>query len=104
MLCILQTREHPALLRTTTMGLDMLPDESLLVLKEQWPCREPQLRQLDALLSVSLFAMDQKTCDLRTDRNSLVSPVRLPWSHTARRPQERAASSHHIWKRAVRNT
>jgi hypothetical protein len=40
------------------MGLEMLPDELLLVLKEQWPCKEPQIRQLDALLSVSLFAMN----------------------------------------------
>ena len=43
------------------MGLDMLPDELLLVLKEQWPCREPQLRQLDAVLSVSLPASDRKS-------------------------------------------
>ena len=43
------------------MGLDMLPDELLLVLKEQWPCRETQLRQLDAVLSVSLLARDRKS-------------------------------------------
>ena len=43
------------------MGLEMLPDDSLLVLKEQWPCREPQLRQLDAVLSVSLPARDRKS-------------------------------------------
>jgi hypothetical protein len=58
-----QTRKHPALLLTTTMGLEMLPGESLLMLdplKEQWPCREAQLRQLDAVLSVSLFAMKDK--------------------------------------------
>jgi hypothetical protein len=45
------------------MGLEMLPGESLLMLdplKEQWPCREAQLRQLDAVLSVSLFAMKDK--------------------------------------------
>lgn len=38
------------------MGLEMLPDESQYTvdaLKEQWPCREPQLRQLNAVLSVS---------------------------------------------------
>ena len=48
------------------MGLEMLPDESLLMLeqlKEQWPCREPQLRQLDAVLSVS--AIPNKTRRLR---------------------------------------
>jgi len=42
------------------MGLEMLPDELLLVLKEQWPCREPQLRQLDAVLSVSLLTSYEK--------------------------------------------
>jgi hypothetical protein len=45
------------------MGLEMPPDESLLMLdplKEQWPCREAQLRQLDAVLSVSLFATNNK--------------------------------------------
>ena len=31
----------------------MLPDELLLTLTEQWPCRETQLKQLSALLSVS---------------------------------------------------
>jgi hypothetical protein len=41
---------------------------------------------------------------LMTDRNSLVSPVLLPWSHTARKQQERAASSSHIWKQAVNDT
>jgi hypothetical protein len=39
-----------------------------------------------------------------TDRNSLVSPVLLPWSHTARKQQERAASSSHIWEQAVNDT
>lgn len=34
------------------MGLAMLPDELLLSLSEQWPCRDAQLRTLDALLSV----------------------------------------------------
>lgn len=31
----------------------MLPDELLLTLTEQWPCRETQLKQLNSLLSVS---------------------------------------------------
>jgi hypothetical protein len=43
------------------MGLEMLPDELLLVLKAQWPCRESQLRQLDAVLSVGWYARDKKT-------------------------------------------
>ena len=43
------------------MGLHMVSDELLLVLKEQWPCREPQLRQLDAVISVSLLARDRKS-------------------------------------------
>ncbi|KAK4890812.1 hypothetical protein LTR27_010513 [Elasticomyces elasticus] len=33
------------------MGLQQLPDELLLTLTEQWPCREQQLRQLLALIS-----------------------------------------------------
>lgn len=48
------------------MGLHTLPDELLLVLKEQWPCREPQLRQLDAVLSVSLHARDRKSLPVLT--------------------------------------
>lgn len=36
------------------MGLNQLPDELLLTLTEQWPCREQQLRQLSALLSPTL--------------------------------------------------
>lgn len=36
------------------MGLSMLPDELLLSLQDQWPCRETQLRQLAALLSLKL--------------------------------------------------
>ena len=43
------------------MGLEMLPNELLLVLKEQWPCREAQLRQLDAVLSVSMPTGDEKS-------------------------------------------
>lgn len=34
------------------MGLAQLPDELLLTLNEQWPCRDVQLRQLAALTSV----------------------------------------------------
>ncbi|KAK3719628.1 hypothetical protein LTR37_004165 [Vermiconidia calcicola] len=33
------------------MGLLMLPDELLLTLTEQWPCREVQLKQLSAVLA-----------------------------------------------------
>lgn len=36
------------------MGLTMLPDELLLSIIGQWPCREQQLRQLAVLLSPSL--------------------------------------------------
>ncbi|KAF2478625.1 origin recognition complex subunit 5 C-terminus-domain-containing protein [Neohortaea acidophila] len=36
------------------MGLSMLPDELLLTLAEQWPCRDAQLKQLSVLLSPSL--------------------------------------------------
>lgn len=36
------------------MGLDMPEDELFTALKDQWQCREPQLRQLGAVLSVSL--------------------------------------------------
>jgi origin recognition complex subunit 5 len=36
------------------MGLQQLPDELLLPLAQQWPCRELQLRQLSALLSPPL--------------------------------------------------
>jgi hypothetical protein len=87
------------------MGLEMLPDELLLVLKEQWPCRESQLRQLDAVLSVSLFARDRKSLrGLTNNRNSLVYQARLPWSHTAPKPRERATSSDHTWKRAANGT
>ena len=32
------------------MGLNQLPDELLLSLSEQWPCREQQVRQLSVLL------------------------------------------------------
>jgi hypothetical protein len=87
------------------MGLEMLPDELLLLLKEQWLCREPQLRQLDAVLSVRLLASHEKSLPTLTDNcNSLVSPARLPWSHTAPKPRERATSSDHTWKRAVNGT
>ncbi|KAK4504928.1 hypothetical protein PRZ48_002891 [Zasmidium cellare] len=36
------------------MGLSMLPDELLLSLSDQWPCRDGQLKQLAALLSPTL--------------------------------------------------
>jgi len=36
------------------MGLEMLP-EQLLALIQQWPCREGQLKQLTAVLSVSVL-------------------------------------------------
>jgi len=87
------------------MGLEMLPDELLLVLKEQWPCRESQLRQLDAVLSVSLPVRDRKSLrGLTNNRNSLVYQARLPWSHTAHKPRERATSLDHTWKRATNGT
>jgi hypothetical protein len=87
------------------MGLEMLPDELLLVLKEQWPCREPQLRQLDAVLSVSVASHNRKSLPVLTMcNNSLVYQARLPWSHTAPKPRERATSSDHTWKRALNGT
>ncbi|KAK5172636.1 uncharacterized protein LTR77_002756 [Saxophila tyrrhenica] len=33
------------------MGIPLLPDELMLMLKEQWPCRETQITQLAGLLS-----------------------------------------------------
>ncbi|KAK5131330.1 hypothetical protein LTR08_000996 [Meristemomyces frigidus] len=36
------------------MGLNQLPDELLLTLSEQWPCREQQVRQLSTLLHPTL--------------------------------------------------
>ncbi|KAK5108832.1 hypothetical protein LTR62_007806 [Meristemomyces frigidus] len=35
------------------MGLELLPDELMLILSQQWPCREQQLRQVSALFAVS---------------------------------------------------
>ena len=35
------------------LGLQMVPDELMLTLADQWPCRDPQIRQLASLLSVS---------------------------------------------------
>lgn len=78
------------------MGLEILPDELLLTLKEQWPCRESQLRQLTAVLSVSSLLKDRNDF-LPTDRDSLVFPALLPLSHTAPTRQERAASFDHTW-------
>jgi hypothetical protein len=40
------------------MGLEMLPNELVVSLREQWPCRDAQIRQLTTLLSVSWFALD----------------------------------------------
>jgi len=37
----------------TTMGIPLLPDELMLMLTEQWPCRETQITRLASLLSVS---------------------------------------------------
>lgn len=34
------------------MGLQMLPDELLLSIADEWPCRDFQARQIAALLSV----------------------------------------------------
>lgn len=34
------------------MGLEMLPDEIILSLTNQWPCRDLQIKTLSALLSV----------------------------------------------------
>lgn len=53
------------------MGLEMLPDESRYTvdaLKEQWPCREPQLRQLNAVLSVS-FPLNKHL------RHTMLTPI-----------------------------
>ncbi|OQN95463.1 hypothetical protein B0A48_18419 [Cryoendolithus antarcticus] len=36
------------------MGLEMLPEELVLMLREQWPCREAQIRQLSAVFSPHL--------------------------------------------------
>jgi hypothetical protein len=36
----------------TNIVLQMLPNELVLMLRERWPCRELQIRQLSALLSV----------------------------------------------------
>jgi hypothetical protein len=35
------------------MGILLPPDELVVALSEQWPGREPQIRQLTTLLSVS---------------------------------------------------
>lgn len=35
------------------MGIPLLPDELMLMLTEQWPCRETQITRLASLLSVS---------------------------------------------------
>jgi hypothetical protein len=38
--------------KETDMGLEMLPDEIILSLTNQWPCRDLQIKTLSALLSV----------------------------------------------------
>jgi origin recognition complex subunit 5 len=40
------------------MGVSLPPDELVVALSEQWPGREPQIRQLATLLSVSLSTPD----------------------------------------------
>jgi hypothetical protein len=43
------------------MGILLQPDELVTALSEQWPGREPQIRQLTALLSVSVIAIDRQS-------------------------------------------
>jgi hypothetical protein len=38
--------------KETDIGLEMLPDEIILSLTNQWPCRDLQIKTLSALLSV----------------------------------------------------
>lgn len=59
------------------MGLSMLPDELLLSLSEQWPCRDGQLKQLAALLSVSECGVSERVDVLRSDSQPF--PVLPRW-------------------------
>lgn len=78
------------------MGLDMLPDELLLVLKEQWPCREPQLRQLDAVLSVSLSARDSKSLPGLTSTATTASSTKPAYPGRIRHPSHGKEQHHQI--------
>lgn len=50
------------------MGIRQLPDEVLLLLLEQWPARELQLRQLSAVLPVWYF----NRCSLHVKTNGSI--------------------------------
>lgn len=45
------------------MGLEQLPDELLMSMSEQWPCREREIRQLSALVSVSCGSTHGRSID-----------------------------------------
>lgn len=55
----------------------MLPDELLASLVDQWPCRDVQLRQLSALLSVGICTLLRHRSMLTTRQPSLPSPTSL---------------------------
>jgi hypothetical protein len=85
------------------MGLEMLPDELLLVLKEQWPCRESQLRQLDAVLSVSLPARDSKNCSGLTS-TATASSTKPAYPGRIRHPSHGKEQHHQIIPGSERST
>lgn len=86
------------------MGLEMLPDDSLLVLKEQWPCREPQLRQLDAVLSVSLPARDRKSLRGLTTTATTASSTKPAYPGRIRHPSHGKEQHHQIIPGSERST
>ena len=86
------------------MGLEMLPDDLLLVLKEQWPCREPQLRQLDAVLSVSMPARDRKSLPVLTTIATTASSPKPAYPGRIRNPSHGKEQHHQIILGSERST
>lgn len=56
------------------MGMELLPQELVFTLREQWPCRELQLRQLSALLSVSRTTSSAAELSLTHSQPRLPTP------------------------------
>lgn len=80
------------------MGLEMLPEE-LLQLTQQWPCREPQLKQLSAVLSVR--DPDRDRTNTANSPISLVYPVPPPLSYMVLKLPARAVLWPHVWLLAI---
>lgn len=87
------------------MGLEMLPDELLLTLKDRWTCREAQLRQLSTLLSVSrILPMSNPHLGCIADNSSLAYQALVSSLPMARMPLARLVSSGPISKRVACDT